>query len=109
MLLLLRRIIAGDTQHELVTETNPLRAVELFKKQSFDLVITDQTMSNMTGKDLARELMTIRPDIPIILCTGFSEKIDERRAEEMGISAFVMKPIVMRQIANRIREVLDKK
>ena len=48
----------------------------------------------------------IRPDIPIILCTGFSEQIDERRAEEMGISAFVMKPVVMRQIANTIREVL---
>ncbi len=74
----------------------------------FDLVITDQTMPNMTGKDLAKELMVIRPDIPIILCTGFSEKIDERRAREMGISAFVMKPIVMRQITDTIREVLDQ-
>ena len=73
------------------------------------LVITDQTMPNMTGKDLAKELMVIRPDIPIVLCTGFSEKIDAKRAEEMGISAFVMKPIVMRQIANTIREVLDGK
>jgi two-component system, cell cycle sensor histidine kinase and response regulator CckA len=51
--------------------------------------------------------MSIRSDIPIILCTGFSEKIDERRAEEMGIRAFVMKPIVMGQIANTIRSVLD--
>ena len=67
------------------------------------------TMPNMTGKDLAKELMSIRSDIPIILCTGFSEQIDERRAEEMGISAFVMKPIVMREIADTIREVLDKK
>ena len=67
------------------------------------------TMPNMTGKDLAKELLVIRPDLPIILCTGFSEKIDERKAEEMGIRAFVMKPIVMRQIANTIREVLDKK
>jgi CheY-like chemotaxis protein len=53
--------------------------------------------------------MVLRPDIPIILCTGFSEKIDERRAEEMGISAFLMKPIVMGQIAQTIREVLDKR
>ncbi len=67
------------------------------------------TMPNMIGTDLAKELMVIRPDIPIVLCTGFSEKIDERRAEEMGISAFVMKPIIVRQIANKIREVLDKK
>ena len=66
-------------------------------------------MPNMTGKDLSKELMGIRPDIPIILCTGFSEKIDKSRAEEMGIKAFVMKPIVMSQIANTIREVLDKK
>ena len=67
------------------------------------------TMPNMTGKDLGKELMVIRPDIPIILCTGFSEQINKRRAEEMGISAYVMKPIVMGQIANTIREVLDGK
>jgi len=63
----------------------------------------------MTGKELAKELMSIRSDIPIILCTGFSEQVDENRAKEIGISAFVMKPIVMRQIANTILEVLDKK
>jgi CheY-like chemotaxis protein len=66
-------------------------------------------MPNMTGKDLAKELMSIRQDILVILCTRFSEKIDERRAKEMGISAFVMKPIVMRDMANTIREVFDKK
>jgi CheY-like chemotaxis protein len=54
-------------------------------------------------------MMTIQPDMPIILCTGFSEQIDETTAKEMGISAFVMKPIVMRDIANTIREVLDNK
>ncbi len=63
----------------------------------------------MTGKELAMELMAIRPDIPVILCTGFSEQIGERRAKEIGIRAFVMKPIVMSQIANTIREVLDRK
>jgi len=67
------------------------------------------TMPNMTGKELATELMAIRPDIPVILCTGFSEKIGEKRAKEMGIRGFVMKPIVMSQIANTIREVLDRK
>ena len=79
------------------------------QSKTLDLVITDMTMQNMTGKDLAKELMSIRPDIPIILCTGFSEQIDEKRAEEMGINAFVVKPIVMRQMAQTIREVLDKK
>ena len=63
-------------------------------------------MPNMTGKELAKELMSIRLDIPIILCTGFSEQIDEREANKMCISAFVMKPIVMRDMARTIREVL---
>ena len=60
------------------------------------------------SKELAGELLSIRPDIPIIICTGFSEQIDERSAKEMGISAFIMKPILMREMANSIREVLDK-
>ncbi len=77
--------------------------------QLFELVLTDMTMPEMTGKDLARELMSIRPDIPVILCTGFSEKIDEKRAKKMGISAFLMKPMIMSQLANTVREVLDKK
>jgi len=90
--------------------TSSIEALEAFKNDpnGFDLVITDQTMPNMTGKDLAKELMSIRSDIPIILCTGFSEQIDEVKAKEMGIS-FLMKPIVLSQIANTIREVLDKK
>jgi FixJ family two-component response regulator len=67
------------------------------------------TMPNMTGKDLAKELIRMRSDIPIILCTGFSEQMNERVAKEIGISAFIMKPIVIRDIANTIREVLAKK
>jgi len=96
--------------YKVTARTSSIEALEAFRNnpQGFDLVVTDMTMPNMTGKDLAKELMTIRFDIPIILCTGFSEKIDKRRAEEMGINAYVMKPIVMRQIANTIREVLDK-
>jgi len=89
--------------------TSSIEALQAFRNNpaAFDLVITDQTMPNMTGKDLAKELMSIRSDIPVILCTGFSEQIDERGAEEMGISAFVMKPIVMREMAHMIRQVMD--
>ena len=58
-------------------------------------------------KKLAKELMRVRADIPIILCTGFSEQIGEKRAKEMGIRGFVMKPIVMREMARKIRDVLD--
>ena len=95
----------------MTARTSSIETLEAFRNnpQEFDLVTTDITMPNMTGKDLAKELMSIRQDILVILCTRFSEKIDERRAKEMGISAFVMKPIVMRDIANTIREVFDKK
>ena len=97
--------------YEVTARTSSIEALEAFRHKTavFDLVITDMTMPNMTGKELARELMCIRPDIPIILCTGFSEQIDEGRAKEIGISAFVMKPIVIHDIANKIRDVLDKK
>jgi len=97
--------------YKVTAQTSSIEALEAFRSnsQSFDLVITDMTMPNMTGKDLAKELMSIRADIPIILCTGFSEQIDEKRAKEIGISAYVMKPIAMRAMANAIREVFDKK
>ena len=58
-------------------------------------------------QELPLEIMKIKPDVPIILCTGFSEQIDENKAKEMGISAFVMKPIIMRDMATIIREVLE--
>lgn len=60
----------------------------------------------MTGEKLAKELMEIRPDIPIILCTGYSERITEEKAKEIGIKAFVMKPLVMRDLAKTVRKAL---
>lgn len=97
--------------YKVIARTSSIEALEAFRNnpQRFDLVVTDMTMPNMTGSELAKELMTIRTDIPIILCTGFSEQIDENLAKEIGIKAFVMKPIVMRDIAQTIRGVLDKK
>jgi CheY-like chemotaxis protein len=74
----------------------------------FDLVITDLTMPNMSGDKLAGELMNIRPDIPIILCTGFSEKMSKERAEALGIKGFLMKPILKSDLAKLTREVIDK-
>ena len=77
--------------------------------ERFDLVITDMTMPKMTGENLARELFRIRPDVPIILCTGFSARMDEKKAAAMGIQAFISKPILKREIAEAIRAVLDGK
>jgi len=105
------QLILETLGYKVTSRTSSIEALEAFRHnpQGFDLVITDQTMPNMTGKTLARELMSIRQGIPIILCTGYSEQIDEKKAGEMGIRAFVMKPIVMGQIADTIRDVLDRK
>ena len=75
----------------------------------FDLVITDYLMPNMTGKELVKELMNIRSDIPIILCTGFAENIDAEEARIIGIKEFLMQPISKKEIASVVRNVLDKK
>ena len=96
--------------YEVVTRTSSIEALELFrtKPDQFGLVITDMTMPDMTGERLAKELMQVRPDIPIILCTGFSERITEEKAKGMGIREFVMKPLLMRDLANTVRQVLDE-
>ena len=95
--------------YEVVTKQSSVQALELFRAEPdrFDLVITDMTMPHMTGDKLARELMTIRPNIPVILCTGHSRLVSEEKAQEIGIKAFVMKPLVMRNLAETVRKVLD--
>jgi CheY-like chemotaxis protein len=74
---------------------------------AFDLVITDMTMPHLTGKELAVTLLKINPQLPIILCTGFSETISEDTAKRIGIRAFILKPIVMSDLAETMRKVLD--
>ncbi len=94
--------------YRVVSRTSPLEALELFraKPDHFDLVVTDQTMPGMTGDALAKELMRIRPDIPIVVCTGYSQGLDPERAKQRGIKAFVMKPILIHDIAAAIRKAL---
>ena len=76
-------------------------------QSAFDLIITDMTMPHMTGKELATEILKINPELPIILCTGFSETITEEAAKHIGIQAFILKPIVMSDLAVTMRKVLD--
>jgi len=99
----------GPLGYDVVTKTSSVEALELFRADPdrFDLVITDMTMPKMTGDKFAQELMKVRPDIPIILCTGFSPKISKEKAKEIGIKAFAMKPLVRRDMANIVRKVLD--
>ena len=86
-------------------------ALELFSSNpsEFDLVITDQTMPFMTGEDLGKELMRIRPDTPVILCTGHSDSISSEKAMAMGFRGFIMKPFSVREGAELVRRVLDQK
>jgi CheY-like chemotaxis protein len=96
--------------YDVVSRTSPIEALELFKAKPghFDLVVTDQTMPGLTGDALARELMNIRPGLPVIICTGYSQIIDAERAAQIGIKAFVMKPILIHELAAAVRKALGR-
>ncbi|MFZ5569251.1 MAG: cache domain-containing protein [Thermodesulfobacteriota bacterium] len=95
--------------YRVVVRMSSIEALELFrsKPDEFDLVFTDMTMPQMTGDQLAQRMIAIRPDIPIILCTGYSENMSEERAKNIGIKGFAFKPVVLEKMAGMIREVLD--
>jgi len=96
--------------YEVTARTDSTKALKEFSEQpqNFDLVITDMTMPQMTGDELAQKLLDIKPDIPVILCTGFNEDITEEKALAMGIQKFVMKPVIKNDLATTIRTVLDQ-
>ena len=96
--------------YSVMSTTSSVEALDLFRDGSgdFDLVITDLTMPKMTGEQLAAELVQIRQDIPIIVCTGYSSTLSERREAEHGIRAVVTKPLITHEIAKTIRDVLDE-
>jgi signal transduction histidine kinase/ActR/RegA family two-component response regulator len=97
--------------YQVISALNGVKALEIFQKGSkaFDLVITDQTMPKMTGMELIKELRLIRSDIPIILCTGFNEKITEENTRYLELGALIGKPVRVAKMAEIIREVLDQK
>lgn len=95
--------------YRVIAKTSSEEAFELLKSspQQFDLLITDYTMPGMTGADLALEAAKIRPGMPVILCTGYSEQVDEERAKALGIREYLMKPLVRKDMAQVLRRVLD--
>ena len=105
------REILEDLGYQVESENSPVEALRMFREQPdrFSLVITDMTMPRMTGERLARELLRIRSDIPIIMCTGYGELINGERAKEAGIKEIIMKPARISNVAEAIRRVLDKK
>jgi PAS domain S-box-containing protein len=97
--------------YHVISKTDPLEALEFFRTNpdQIDLVISDMTMPHMTGDRLAQEILKIRPDMPIILCTGYSQKISKETARELGIRKYIEKPIEKETLARSIREGLDGK
>ena len=91
-----------------ITKSNSMAALEIFRDQheSIDLVVTDMSMPGMSGAELAAELLKIKPGLPIILCTGFSEVINEKKAKAVGFKGFLLKPVLKRQLAQVAFEAL---
>ncbi|MDM8515142.1 PAS domain S-box protein [Desulfobacterales bacterium HSG16] len=96
--------------YDVTAVTNPGDAFEAFSSNpdDFDLLISDMAMSNMTGIQLARGVKYLKPDIPVIICTGYSDQINAETIEKAGIEGFILKPIVKKELANLIRTILDK-
>lgn len=97
--------------YSVTSRTSSIEALEAFraKPYAFDLVISDMTMPNMTGDHLSKEIIAINPNIPILICTGFSERLNKERAKTIGVKGFLMKPIIQSELAKLVREVLNGK
>jgi CheY-like chemotaxis protein len=97
--------------YRVVFQTSSLAAVETFRSQMgedpFDLLITDMTMPHMTGAELASILRRMQPDLPMIVCTGFSEILDAEKARSLGFQEYLMKPVLQKELAATVRRVLD--
>ncbi|WP_167505723.1 PocR ligand-binding domain-containing protein [Desulfosediminicola flagellatus] len=96
--------------YHITSLTSSIDALKVFAAhpEAFDLVITDMTMPQMTGDQLIRELHAIKPDLPVIVCTGFSERMQKTNAAAMGANIFLTKPVSTSELAVAIREALDK-
>lgn len=101
--------ILSNLGYDVEAITDSKEALDVFKSSadSFDLVITDQVMPGLSGEELVREIRSIRPDIPVILCTGYSSQMDREKARSLGINEFAYKPIEKRDLARLIRKALD--
>jgi PAS domain S-box-containing protein len=101
--------LLAELGYEVTVRTSSREALALFRlrPKTFDIVVTDQTMPDLTGVQLASEILSIRPDVPIVLCTGFSHTVTEESAKAAGIRGFVMKPLTKKELARTVRRVLD--
>ena len=103
--------ILEKLNYQVTSRSSSVEALEAFRSNpgKFDLVITDMTMPVMQGDELSSELTKIRHEIPIILCTGFSDTMSDEKAKLLGIKAFLMKPVVFTELSQKIYDILNKK
>ncbi|MCI5143149.1 MAG: response regulator, partial [Candidatus Electrothrix sp. ATG1] len=94
--------------YKVTAKTDSLAALAVYEQapETFDLLITDMAMPHMTGIELAKKVLLIKPDFPIILCTGFSEAVNEEKAEAIGIREYLMKPVLRSKLAASVRRAL---
>ena len=104
------RYMLTQLGYKVTVQTDSPAAWELFAQQpeAFDLVITDMAMPKMTGIELAKKILERRPDFPVILCTGFSQMINEEKAKSLGIKAYLMKPVLKSKLAASVRQALGE-
>ena len=104
----MRRQMLEYLGYKVFAARDGVEALKIFNenKETIDLVITDQTMPKMTGLRLAEEILTIDGEIPIILCSGYSDAVTTEEANRAGIRRFLAKPLDMRQLSISIRELL---
>lgn len=101
--------ILGHLEYQVTGFTSSAEALAAFQKhpEQFDLVLTDMSMPGMNGEQLAREITAVRPDIPVIICTGFSDRLNREIAASIGIKGLLLKPVVMSDMARMVRRILD--
>jgi len=109
VIITMERLALERLGYQVTSRTSSIGALEAFKADpdKFDLVITDMSMPKMPGDKLVAELIKIRPDIPILLCTGFSETMTDEKIKSLGLRGILMKPMMMKDLARKIREILD--
>ncbi|MDG4475484.1 ATP-binding protein [Thiovibrio frasassiensis] len=105
----LLELFLSDYGYRITSLSDSLAALAWFQAnpQEVDLIITDMSMPHLTGKELAKKILAVQPEIPIILCTGFSEQINAESAKQLGIRAFLLKPFQAQEVAGLVRKVLD--
>jgi len=106
----LARQMLEDLGYEAVVTTSSQEALDTFRHrpERFDVVVTDQTMPGLTGDRLARELLGIRPELPIILCTGFSPTLTEEKVRALGVQTYVRKPLSSAELGRALADIFPE-